>query len=152
MAKKQSGQVTNSRARFDYDLKDGLKVGLVLTGAETKALRLGRAHLRGAYVTIKNNELWLINASITPGNLVSADITVDETRMRKLLAKKREIKQLIEAKNQGLTIVPVKYFTGSRYIKLEIAAGRGKRKFDKRQTIRERDTQRTELKRIKTMR
>ncbi len=152
MVKKQPGQVTNSRARYDYDLKDNLRVGLVLSGAETKALRLGRAHLRGAYVSIKDGELWLINATISPGNLLPADMTIDETRSRKLLAKKREIKQLMAAKEQGLTLVPIKFLTASRYIKLELAPGRGKKRYDKRETIKKRDTERTELKQLKQRR
>src|SRR5450631_3021889 len=109
MAKKKSHQpktISNRRARHDYELGDSLVVGLELTGRETKALRMGHGQLRGAYVTVKDNELLLINATVSP----SAGIPIDEseqTRARKLLAKRREIKALIEAKQQGRTIVPL---------------------------------------------
>lgn len=135
-------QITNRRARHDYALSDGLVVGIELTGAETKSLRRGHGQLRGAYVTVKDNELWLLNATITgsPG-ITIAD--ADQTRSRKLLAKRKEINELIAAKQQGQTIVPTEILTRGRYIKLRIAAGRGKKRYDKRQTIKKRDESRT---------
>ncbi len=146
--KQKPGTIANKRARFDYDLKDSLTVGLVLSGAETKALRLGQAHLRGAYVNIKNDELWLINATIVPKNLPDGHPHRD-TADRKLLAKKREIEHLLELKKQGLTIVPVRFLTRGRFVKLEISAGRGKKHYDKRQTIKKRDTDRDTAKVLK---
>ncbi len=140
--KQQPGAILNRRARHDYDLRDGLKVGLVLNGVETKALRLGHAHLRGAYVTVKDNELWLINATISPGKLIAADVSFDETRSRKLLAKRKEIDKLIALKQQGLTIVPTRFLTRGRYVKLEIAPGRGMRKYDKREKLKQRESDR----------
>ncbi len=137
----QPQQITNRRARFDYELGDSFVVGIVLSGAETKALRLGHGQLRGAYITVKDGELWLVNATISP----SAGIKIDEpdqTRSRKLLAKRREIKQLIEAKQQGLTIVPTAILTNGRFIKLRIAVGRGKKRYDKRETIKAREHKR----------
>jgi len=144
MAKKKqhtTKQIVNRRARHDYQLDDSLVVGLQLTGAETKALRMGHGQLRGAYVTIKNDELLLINATISP----SAGIPIteqDQTRSRKLLAKRREIDALIEAKQQGRTIVPLEMLTQGRYIKLRIAVGKGKKTYDKRQTIKKREEDR----------
>jgi SsrA-binding protein len=92
MAKKtpQTKRIVNRRAKFDYELGDSIVVGLQLSGAETKALRLGHGQLRGAYVTAKDNELWLINAQINSakGVIISE---ADETRSRKLLAKRKEI-------------------------------------------------------------
>jgi SsrA-binding protein len=116
-------------------------VGLQLTGAETKALRLGHGSLRGAYVTVKDNELWLINAQImgARGIQISEDT---QTRTRKLLAKKSEIERLIQAKNEGRTIVPLELLTGGRYIKLRISAGKGKKSYDKRETIKRRQQER----------
>lgn len=144
MAKKKPGQtkrITNRRARFDYELGDSLVVGLELTGAETKSLRMGHGQLRGAYVTIKNGELYLINATISGSSGIS--IGEDEqTRARKLLAKRREIEALIEAKQQGRTIVPLEMLTGGRYIKLRISVGKGKKRYDKRQTLKRRDDDR----------
>lgn len=145
MAKKkkahQPKQISNRRARHDYELGDGLIVGIELTGRETKSLRLGHGQLRGAYVTVKGGELWLTNATISP----SAGIDISEseqTRSRKLLAKRREIDTLIAAKQQGKTIIPLEILTGGRYIKLRIAAGRGKKQYDKRQTLKKRDSDR----------
>jgi SsrA-binding protein len=143
MKKKQAvtKQIVNRRARHDYELGDGLVVGIALTGAETKNLRLGHGQLRGSYVTTKDGELLLINATIngTSGIPIPED---EQTRARKLLAKRREIDALIEAKQQGKTIVPLEMLTHSRYIKLRIAIGRGKKLYDKRQTLKKRDEQR----------
>ncbi|HSW99086.1 MAG TPA: SsrA-binding protein SmpB [Candidatus Saccharimonadales bacterium] len=141
MAKKKqptSKQITNRRARHDYELGDSMVVGVALTGAETKALRMGHGQLRGAYVTVKDGELWLVNATIS----ASSGILIDEqaqTRNRKLLAKRREIEHLVEAKQQGQTIVPLELLTGGRFIKLRIAIGRGKKLYDKRETLKKRD-------------
>lgn len=131
-------QITNRRARHDYELGDSLVVGLALSGAETKALRMGHGHLRGAYVTIKDGELWLLNATIVGTSGVRIPET-DQTRSRKLLAKSREIKHLEEAKKQGRTIVPLEMLTGGRYIKLRIAIGKGRKQYDKRQALKARD-------------
>lgn len=143
MAKKQSGMktISNRRARFDYELGDSFVAGLALSGAETKSLRLGHGNLRGAYVTIKENELWLINATINGTNGIPISES-DQTRARKLLAKRREIAALIAAKQQGRTIVPLEILTRGRFIKLRIAIGKGKRQYDKRQTIKKRDEDR----------
>src|SRR3989344_3322348 len=140
-AKPQSGRIVNRRARFDYELGDALVVGMQLTGAETKALRFGHGQLRGAYVTVKDGELWLINSQIssTGGIKIPQD---QETRSRKLLAKKTEINRLVEAKQRGNTIVPLEILTQGRYVKLRIAVGRGKRKYDKRETIKRRQQER----------
>lgn len=147
--KHQSNQVKtiqNRRARHDYELADSLVVGLELTGAETKALRMGHGQLRGAYVTVKGSakggELYLLNGTISG----SSGIPIDEqtqTRTRKLLAKRREINALVEAKKSGRTIVPLEVLTQGRYIKLRIAIGKGKKKWDKRETLKKRDDDRT---------
>ena len=131
--------ITNSRARFDYELGNSLVVGLELTGAETKSLRLGHGQLRGAYVTVKNNELYLIGCTINGTNGV--EVTEPE-RTRKLLAKRREIDALINAKKDGKTIVPLELLTRNRYIKLRISVGKGKKRWDKRETIKKRDLER----------
>ena len=133
--------ITNKRARHDYELGDSLLVGISLMGAEVKALRLGHGHLRGAYVTIVNNELWLINSTIA-GTVGVAIAESDQTRSRKLLAKRREIEQLQEAKKQGRTIVPLEILTGQRHIKVRIAVGKGKKLYDKRQSLKARDESR----------
>jgi SsrA-binding protein len=141
--KKQNAVKTirNKRASFDYDLDDSIVAGLVLSGAETKALRLGHGHLRGAYVTFKDGELWLLNATITGFNGVRLE-EAEQTRSRKLLVKKKEIDALTAAKQQGKTIVPIELLTQGRYIKVRISAGTGKKRYDKRQSIKERDQKR----------
>ena len=140
MAKKRPSlpSIRNRRASHDYELGDSLVVGLQLSGAETKSLRQGHGHLRGAYVTVKNDELWLINATITGNNGVPIEDS-DKTRARKILAKRREIDALIAARQQGKTIVPLEILTGGRFIKLRISVGRGKKRYDKRQTLKARD-------------
>lgn len=137
----QAKSIKNRRARHDYELGDGLSVGMELTGRETKALRMGHGQLRGAYVTVKETELWLINATISPANGIPITES-EQTRARKLLAKRREIDALIEARQQGRTIVPLEMLTGGRYIKLRIAIGKGKKNYDKRQTLKARDEKR----------
>src|ERR1700757_352894 len=100
MAKKKSNQpktITNRRARHDYELGDSLVVGVELSGAEVKSLRMGHGHLRGAYVTVKGDELFLINATIAGTNGIPISES-DQTRARRLLAKRREIQALVEAK------------------------------------------------------
>ncbi len=134
-------QIRNRRARFDYDVGESLVVGLALTGAETKALRRGQGHIQGAHVTVKDGELWLINATISGDGSVRIP-EEDHTRSRKILARHREIADLIAAKQQGMTIVPLDVLTSGRYVKLRIAAARGKKKYDKRQVIKKRDEQR----------
>lgn len=144
MAKKkpnQSKTIQNRRARHDYAIDDSLLVGIQLTGAETKALRHNHGQLRGAYVMVRNEELWLINATISPMPGVPIE-EADQTRSRKLLAKRREITKLIEAKQQGRAIVPLEMLTSGRFIKIRIASGKGKKQYDKRDALKARDENR----------
>lgn len=148
MAKKKAPtikKITNKKAKFDYDLKDSFIAGISLTGAETKALRMGHGHLRGAYVVVQNSEkggeLYLLNATITGFNGVKLEES-EQTRSRKLLMKRREINALIEQKNQGKSIIPTELLTGGRYIKLRISVGVGRRKYDKRHLLKKRDEDR----------
>ena len=140
--KTRPGVIANRRARYDYELGDSFMVGLVLSGAETKALRLGNGHLRGAYATVKNSELWLVNATImgAPGLAMSES---EQTQSRKILARRREIDTMIAAKQQGMTLVPTDLLTRGRYIKLRLSIGKGKKQYDKRQLIKKRDLQRS---------
>src|SRR3989338_6279911 len=98
--KQANGSINNKRARHDYAVDDSIVVGLQLTGAETKALRHGQGSLQGAHVTVKDGELWLVNATISgnSGIIISEE---DQVRSRKLLAKRREISSLVAAKQQG---------------------------------------------------
>jgi len=146
----QAGSIVNRRARYDYELGEDLVVGMALTGREVRAARLGHVQLRGSYVSSQNNELWLTNASFSIVNNEKGETNaraVDDSP-RKLLAKRREIDQLQTAKQQGMTIVPTKLLTQGRYIKLVIALGKGKKNYDKRQTIKKRDQDRDTLKHV----
>ena len=138
--KSATASIVNKRASFDYDIKETLVAGIVLTGAETKSLRMGSGHLRGAFCTIKDGELWLNNATIMATNINKAHLPIEQqTKARKLLVSKKQIKELQDGKEQGLTIIPLKLLTKGRFIKLEIALARGRKKYDKRQVLKKRD-------------
>lgn len=122
----------NRKAKFDYVLGEELSVGMVLTGPEVRMIRDHHVQLNGSYVTIRNNELWLYG--LTLGAETAQNI--------KLLATRKQIKELERQKVTGSTIVPVKLLGGGRHIKLVIALGRGKKKYDKRETIKRRDLER----------
>ncbi len=131
--KKQPDSVTvNRRAHYDYVLSDELLVGMALSGLEVRSIRDHHVQLKGSFVTIRNGELWLNNLTLG----------ADTARNIKLLATKKQIAALERAKIAGSTIVPVKLLGGSRYIKLSIAIGKGKKKYDKRETIKKRDLDR----------
>lgn len=136
-----TGSIVNSRARFDYDLKDEYIAGISLTGAEVKCLRLGRAQMKGAFVTMQNGEAWLNNVQINPDTSTAMHLPEEkQSKARKLLLKKRELAELTKAKDQSLTIVPLKILTKGRYIKVIVSTAKGKKKYDKRQTIKTRET------------
>jgi len=135
--------IVNRRASFDYALGDELVTGISLTGREARAARDGRVQLKGSFVTIRNNELWLNNASfsLVLNTKNESDTSVD-TSPRKLLAKRKEIDELDDRKQSGMTIVPLKLLTQGRHIKLVIALGKGKKNYDKRNSIKLRDQER----------
>lgn len=141
----QPKAVLNRRARYDYALDKELVTGIVLTGPEVRAARDGRVHLKGAFVTTKDDGLWLNNASFSVklNERGDANATTVDTRARKLLAHKDQIASLTLArKKDGMTIVPVRLSTAGKYIKLVIALGKGKKTYDKRETIKRRDIER----------
>lgn len=121
--------VENRRARFDYQLNEELVCGMSLTGAEVRLIRDHHAQLKGSFVTLKSGELWLNNLTLG----------ADTTKNIKLLVTRRQLVTLARAKQDGLQLVPVRMLTGGRYIKLVIATGRSKKKYDKRETIKQRD-------------
>ena len=136
--------VVNRRARFDYELGEEIVAGLVLTGPEVRAARDGHVQLKGAFVSLRNDELWLNNASCSLRLNVrgQANSKSVDTSARKLLASRKQIDRFAAAKQQGLTIVPTKLLTNGRFIKIVIALGRGKKRYDKRETIKRRDQDR----------
>jgi SsrA-binding protein len=139
--KPSTGLIANRQARRDYAVIHTYEAGIVLSGAEVKSLRLGHGHLRGAYVVVKDDELWLNNATITPTNTNRNSFDeADQTRARKLLIKPKELKELASAKEQGLSIIPLMILNKKRFIKVEIATARGLKKYDKRERLKKRDT------------
>ena len=116
---------------------------MVLTGAEVKAIKTGHISLKGSYVTIKNEEAWLINAQIPPYQPKNTPADYEPSRTRKLLLNKKEIKSLIgQGSQKGLTLVPLRVYTKRGKVKLGFGLGRGKRKVDKRRKIIQRETKR----------
>lgn len=133
----------NKRARFDYDLKDKYEAGLVLTGQEVKSIKTGHISLKGSFVTMKGREFYLTNASIPKYKFAGDLQNYDPTGPRKLLLKKSEIDSLIgKSRTAGLTLVPIRVYTKKRLIKLEFGVGRGKKKYDKRDDIKKRESKR----------
>ncbi len=133
----------NRRAKFDYEILDTLEVGIVLHGFEVKSVRLGRMNLAGAYVVVRDNELWLLNADILPYQAKNTPAGYDPTRTRRLLAKKDEIKALIgKQKGAGLTLAPLKVYNKRGLIKVLVGVARSKKKGDKREAIRKREAKR----------
>ena len=133
---------SNRQAAFRYEFLDRLECGIVLQGTEVKSLRDGAVQLKDGYATLREGELWLHNVHIAP-YAPAARENHDPDRSRKLLAHRRELDRLAGTTNErGLTLVPTRiYFSGSR-AKVEIAVARGKDRFDKRQSIKERETKR----------
>lgn len=152
-SKPKINNVVNRRAKFDYELSEDLIVGMVLTGRETRAARDGHVQLKGSFVTVRNDELWLNNASFSlklneKGNAGARTI---DTSPKKLLASRKQIDNLYERKQTGMTIVPTKLLTDGRYIKLIIALGKGKKNYDKRETLKRRDQERESQRAIKNI-
>ena len=134
---------TNPRARYDYSILETFEAGLVLAGYEVKSVKNGRMSLKGSYVTIKNEEVWLINALIPAYQPKNMPEYYDPTRTRKLLLRKKEIKSLIgKIKQKGLTLVPLRVYTKHNRIKLEFGLGQGRKKIDKREKIKQREAKR----------
>lgn len=132
----------NRKARHDYTLEDDFEAGMVLLGTEVKSLRDGRANLKDAYAAIKNGEVWVHQLRISPYTYAHQG-GHDPLRPRKLLLHKHEIKRLIGKVNEkGYALIPLKlYFRGSK-VKLKLALARGKKRHDKRESIRRRDQER----------
>jgi SsrA-binding protein len=133
---------TNRKAYHDYEIEDTVEAGLILTGTEVKSLRAGRANLTDGYVTIVGTEAYLLSVHISPythGNIANHD----PLRKRKLLMKARELERLAAlAARKGYTLVPLKMYFKGPWVKLEIGLARGKKVFEKRESIKEREAYR----------
>jgi len=133
----------NRRASFDFELQDKYEAGLVLTGQEVKSIKTGHISLNGSFITRKGSELFLTNASIPQYKFSGELKNYDPTASRKILLRKSEIKHLIgKMSADGLTLVPLCVYTKRRLLKLEFAIAKGKKRFDKRDTIQKREDQR----------
>ena len=143
-------EIRNKKASFDYFIEEEIECGIVLKGTEIKSIRNGQANIKDCYAIVKNNEVFLLNMYIgqyKEGNIFNHD----ETRSRKLLLHKKEIYKLDYAiKLRGLTLVPIKLYFKNNRVKVQIGVCRGKKNYDKRETIKERDLKREGTKNIKS--
>ena len=138
----QRDVAVNRRARHDYFIEESVEAGLVLSGSEVKSLRAGKAQLKDSYGRIKDGEVWLLNAHISE-YAAAAQFGHEPTRARKLLLHRREIERLIgKVKERGLTLVPLRLYFKHGRAKVEMGLARGKKLYDKRASIKERETQR----------
>jgi len=142
MAKDSRAITVNRKAYHDYHIQESLEVGIVLKGSEIKSIRGGRVNLRDAYAKPENGELWLFNSHIASYDAASYN-THEPTRPRKLLLHKKEIDNLAgKVTQKGLTLVPLKLYIKHGIAKVELGIAKGKRVYDKRETIARRDAQR----------
>ena len=141
--KQPSINIKNKRATFDYEFIDTLTAGIVLTGTEIKSIRLGKASLVDTYCYFRHGELWVKNMHITQYSYGSYNNHV-ERRERKLLLNKKELRNLeADSKSPGFTIVPVRLFINEKGLaKLAIALAKGKKEYDKRQSLKEKEDRR----------
>ena len=130
--------IENRQARFNFELTENFEAGISLNGWEVKGIRAGQADLKDSYVMMKKGEAWLIGMNINPLNEVTH--AVDPIRTRKLLLTKSELSKIFKAtQEKGLTCVPTKLFWKENLIKIKISLGKGKTKFDKRRSLKEKE-------------
>jgi SsrA-binding protein len=134
----------NRKARFNYEILERFEAGMSLIGQEVKSIRMNRINLAGSYVVIdKNSEVFLVGANIPPYQPKNAPGDYDPQRSRKLLLRKKEIRYLTgKSRQSGLTLIPLKVYTNDGKIKLEFGLAKGKKQFDKRETIGKRELNR----------
>ncbi len=135
--------ITNRKASFNYEIIDKYTSGIELFGFEVKSVRKSQGSLEGAYVTVRGGEAFLVGSFIPPFQVKNAPKDYDSHRNRKLLLTKAEIGRLGDAENtKGLTIVPLSVYNKGRVLKVDLAVGKGKKKYDKRESIKKQDTER----------
>jgi len=142
-------EILNRKARYDYEIEDTYEAGIVLTGTEIKSIRMGKVNIKDSYAIIRNNEIYLLNTHISlyeEGNRFNHD----EDRTRKLLLHKREILKLKEKLEiEGYTLVPLKIYFVKNKAKVLIGVAKGKKNYNKKETIKERDIRREMEKSLK---
>lgn len=147
-AEKEKAVVVNRKARHDYEIIDSLEAGIALNGTEVKAIREGRVSLADAYAKFRRGELWIIGMHISPYTKAVTQ-SHDPLRDRKLLLHRLELKKLLrQVEEKGVTLIPLKVYFNRHLVKVEIGLARGKKQYDKRQVIAERD-QKRDLDRLK---
>lgn len=135
--------IQNRKAYFNYEILEKMDAGIELLGFEVKSLKKGQGALDGSHITVRGNEAFIINMQIPPYQPANTPKDYDPLRNRRLLLTKKEISDLAGAESQkGLTIVPLSVYNKGSKLKMEIAVVRGKKKYDKRETIKKRDTER----------
>ena len=135
--------IDNKKAYFDYEIVDKLEAGIELFGFEVKSLRGGHGSLKGAHVISDGKEAWLLNANIPAYQQKNTPAGYDPTRSRRLLLSKKEIAKLTGTiKEKGLTLIPLSLYNKGRFLKLSLGVARGKKKYDKRDTIKKRESDR----------
>lgn len=134
---------THKQARFEYDILETLEAGIKLTGPEVKSVRSGQIKLAGAFVAVHNNTVLLTNAHISPYRFAVQDAAYEPTRSRTLLLHSKQ-RDYVRGKLEeaGLTVVPLSVYSKGRHIKIELGVARGKKKYDKRDSIKKRDVSR----------
>lgn len=141
----------NRQARFDYHILETLEAGLKLTGPEVKSVKNGSINLKGSFVTFHNNFALLTNAHISPYKFAGPQPSYEPTRGRILLLRKKELDYLRgKGLEKGLTIIPLKVYTKQHLIKIELGVGRGKKQYNKKETIKNRDIDRDLRRTLKT--
>ena len=143
--------IRNDKIGFDYTILEEIEAGLELLGTEVKSLRAGQGSLKGARVVARGGEAYLVGATIPAWQVANAAKDYDAARTRRLLLSKKQIAQVAAAEGRdGLTIVPISVYNRGRHLKLSIGIARGKKKADKRQDIKKRDTKRQIERTLKT--
>ena len=143
----------NTKARFNYELLEELEAGIELLGLETKAVRSGKMSLEGAHVTVRGGEAYLVGATVSPYQPGNTPKDYNPTRNRKLLMTRKEIAHCEKYEGtKGLTIVPISVYNKGRRIKVNVAIARGKKKFDKRETLKRREADKDMARSLKTKR
>ncbi len=134
---------TNRKARYEYTIEDRYEAGIALTGSEIKSIRAGAVSLGEGYVQVRDGELWLVDVHVAAYEQAGMLVHHDSRRPRKLLLHRREIDRLVrDSRDPGYTIVPLRMYMKGPYAKVEIGLAKGKRQYDKRQVIAERDADR----------
>jgi SsrA-binding protein len=139
----------NRRATFDYEIGERLIAGIALSGDEVKSAKAGAVSLKGSFILLRDGEAFLTNAHISAYGRANHKADIDPVRNRKLLLHRKQLDELIAHKQSGLSVVPTALLQNGPLVKLEIGIGRGKKRYDKRETIKQRDTTRELARQVK---